>query len=65
MSVLYGEQPDNIYQLLRFYLESGDSIFDITYGLIIYIRTCVGIFKNKTTPQTAHGFYLIFKSRKY
>jgi len=29
--------------------------------IYIYIRLLVGLFKNLKTPQTAHGFYLIFK----
>lgn len=31
--------------------------------IIIYARLGVGVFKNKKTPQTAHGFYLIFVLR--
>jgi len=32
---------------------------------IIYVRLGVGIFKNKVSPQTAHGYYLIFQKPKY
>ena len=30
---------------------------------IIYVRLGVGVFKNKVSPQTAHGYYLIFKNK--
>ena len=30
--------------------------------IIIYVRLGVGVFKNKSSPQTAHGYYLIFKN---
>ena len=30
---------------------------------IIYVRLGVGVFKNRVSPQTAHGYYLIFKNK--
>ena len=30
--------------------------------IIIYVRLGVGVFKNNTSPQTAHGYYLIFRN---
>ena len=30
---------------------------------IIYVRLGVGVFKNKVSPQTAHGYYLIFENK--
>lgn len=29
--------------------------------IVIYVRLGVGVFKNKKSSQTAHGFYLIFR----
>ncbi|MHA1288547.1 MAG: hypothetical protein ACTSPB_14175 [Candidatus Thorarchaeota archaeon] len=33
--------------------------------IIIYVRLGVGVFKNNVSPQTAHGYYLIFQKPKY
>jgi hypothetical protein len=33
--------------------------------IIIYVRLGVGVFKNSVSPQTAHGYYLIFQKPKY
>jgi hypothetical protein len=30
----------------------------------VYIRTDVGFYRNPTTPQTAHGYYLVFRKVK-
>ena len=30
---------------------------------IIYVRLGVGVFKNKVSPQTAHGYYLVFRNK--
>jgi len=32
--------------------------------VVIYVRLGVGVFKNRKSSQTAHGFYLIFQSSK-
>jgi len=76
LTVLFGESPEVFKQIVEFYFKPESWIVDLTYGdgklwgafsnfeekaEIIYIRTGVGFYRNPSTPQTAHGFYLVFR----